>query len=200
MAKKLMILLALFWFVASPAWAADWVCYEGYQIEQPAPLFAADEFSEEGAATSSSMIYYDIMPMADYQEFEDGMPSATYMDWAAGFLNKVHFDENYVFARTGQYQYIMAIGDFGSSFSGSARVHILELARSGIDYSYSMIEDDFFSLSVGSSLVYPSIDGYPSLPGYDRTADILFVSSIVIMALLGLWIARLVFSPLLGWR
>lgn len=200
MAKKLMILLALFWFVASPAWAADWVCYEGYQIEQPAPLFAADEVSEEGAATSSSEIYYDIMPIANYPEYEDGMPSATYVDWAAGYLNKVGLEENYVFARTGQYQYIMAIGDFDSSFSGSATVYVLNLAHTGYDYSYVVLEDDSFSLSAGSSLVYSSLDGYPSLPGYDRTADILFVSSIVIMALLGLWIARLVFSPLLGWR
>lgn len=200
MAKKLMILLALFWFVASPAWAADWVCYEGYQIEQPAPLFAADEVSEEGAATSSSEIYYDIMLMANYPEYEDGMPSATYVDWAAGYLNKVGLEENYVFARTGQYQYIMAIGDFDSSFSGSATVYVLNLAHTGYDYSYVVLEDDSFSLSAGSSLVYSSLDGYPSLPGYDRTADILFVSSIVIMALLGLWIARLVFSPLLGWR
>lgn len=199
MAKKLIVLVALFWFVASPAWAMDWVCFEGYQIEEPAPLFAADEVSEEGAATSS-MIYYDIMPLADYQDYEDGMPSATYIDWAAGYLNKVGINENYVFARTGQYQYIMAIGDFDESFSGSARVYILELARSGYDYSYSMIEDDSFRLYPGSSLVYSSFDGYPSLPGYDRTADILLVSSIVIMALFGLWIARLVFSPLLGWR
>lgn len=200
MAKKLIILVALFWFVASPAWAADWVCFEGYQLEEPAPLFAADEVSEEGAASTSSMIYYDIMPLANYQDYEDGMPAATYIDWAAGYLNKVGINENYVFARTGQYQYIMAVGDFDSSFSGSARVYVLELARSGIDYSYSVIEDDSFRLYPGTSLVYSSLDGYPSLSGYDRSADILFVSSIVIMALLGLWIARLVFSPLLGWR
>ncbi len=200
MAKRLIVLLALFWFVASPAWATDWVCFEGYQIEEPAPLFASDEVSEEGAATSSSGIYYDIMPMSDYTDYEDGMPSATYVDWASGFLNKVGVNENYVFARTGQYQYIMAIGDFDSSFSGSARVYVLELARSGVDYSYKMIEDDAFSLSIGNTLVYSSVEGFPSLPGYDRTADILFVTSIVIMALLGLWIARLVFSPLLGWR
>ena len=205
MAKKLILLcLVLFLLGCSPAYATEWVCYEGYQIEEEeqnvAPASALPDGSDEGATTDSFLIYDFIQPYTNYPTYEDGYPAEQYVEWAARYLNKIHPGQKYVFARTGQYQYIMAVGDFSDSFVGSATVYVLNLARSGYDYSYVIVDDSNFSLNVGSSLVYSSVDGWPSLPGYDRSVDLLLLSALVIVCLLGCLAARLVFSPLLGWR
>lgn len=201
MAKRLVLIVGFWLLLFAPAWADEWVCYEGYQIEEE--NVAAEGDQPEGldeAATSTSQIYFDITPFTNYPTYEDGFPADQYVLWASRYLNKVGLMEHYVFARTGQYQYIMAIGDIDSAFTGSATVYVLNLARSGYDYSYLVYEDSSFSLTRGQALVYSSYDGFPSLPGYDRSVDLLFLSSLVIMCGLGVWLARLVFSPLLGWR
>lgn len=201
MAKRLVLIVGFWLLLFAPAWADEWVCYEGYQIEEE--NVAAEGDQPEGldeAATSTSQIYFDITPFTNYPTYEDGFPADQYVLWASRYLNKVGLMEHYVFARTGQYQYIMAIGDIDSAFTGSATVYVLNLARSGYDYSYLVYEDSSFFLTRGQALVYSSYDGFPSLPGYDRSVDLLFFSSLVIMCGLGVWLARLVFSPLLGWR
>lgn len=202
MAKRLVLIVGFWLLLFAPAWADEWVCYEGYQIEEE-ESGAAEGDQPEGldeAATSSSQIFFDITPFTNYPTYEDGYPADQYVLWASRYLNKVGLMENYVFARTGQYQYIMAIGDIDSTFTGSATVYVLNLARSGYDYSYVVYEDSSFLLTRGQALVYSSYDGFPSLPGYDRSVDLLFLSSLLIMCSLGVWLARLVFSPLLGWR
>lgn len=202
MAKRL-VLIVFFWLLLFvPAWADEWVCYEGYQIEEEENVAAEGDQPEglDEAATSTSQIYFDITPFTNYPTYEDGFPADQYVLWASRYLNKVGLMEHYVFARTGQYQYVMAIGDFDSTFTGSATVYVLNLARSGYDYSYLVYEDSSFSLTRGQALVYSSHDGFPSLPGYDRSVDLLFLSSVLIMCGLGVWLARLAFSPLLGWR
>ncbi len=205
MAKKLILVVALLLLSCSPAYAMEWVCFEGYQVEDEeeqnvAPASAIAEGSDEGATTDSYLFFEMIQPYINYPIYEDGYPAEQYVEWASRYLNKIVPGQKYVFARTGQYQYIMAVGDFSDSFVGSATVYVLNLARSGYDYSYLVVDDSSFSLNVGNSLVYSSVDGWPSLPGYDRTSDLLLLSALVILSLLGLWVARLVFSPLLGWR
>lgn len=205
MAKKLILVFFLIFLSCSPAYAMEWVCFEGYQVEDEeeqnvAPTSAIAEGSDEGATTDSYLFFEMIQPYTNYPTYEDGYPAEQYVEWASRYLNKIVPGQKYVFARTGQYQYIMAVGDFSDSFVGSATVYVLNLARSGYDYSYLVVDDSSFSLNVGSSLVYSSVDGWPSLPGYDRTSDLLLLSALVILSLLGLWVARLVFSPLLGWR
>lgn len=209
MAKKLILVVCLWFVLCSPALAVDFVCFEGYQIEEEeeiASFPAAAEGSGEDATTDSVIFYefydnYSISPLSsNYPTYEDGMISSTYMDWAKGYLSIVGPTDNYVFARTGQYQYIMAVGDFDGSFSGVADVYILNLARYGYDYSYTVMREEPFSLSVGSSLVYSSVSGYPNLSGPDRSADLVLISAVVILAIMGLWLARIAFSPLLGWR
>ena len=202
MAKRIALIFVFWLSLFAPAWADEWVCYEGYQIEEE-ESGAAEGDQPEGlgeAATSSSQIFFDITPFTNYPTYEDGYPADQYVLWASRFLNKVRLGQSYVFARTGQHQYIMAIGDIDSSFTGSATVYVLNLAHSGYDYSYVVYEDSSFSLIRGTSLVYSSYDGYPSLPGYDRSVDLYVISAVVIFGLLGVWLARLVFSPLLGWR
>lgn len=203
MAKRIVLVIGFWLLLFAPAWADEWVCYEGYQIEEE-ESGAAEGDQPEGlgeAATSSSQLFFDmIQPYTNYPTYEDGYPADQYVLWASRYLNKVRLGQSYVFARTGQYQYIMAIGDIDSSFTGSATVYVLNLARSGYDYSYVVYEDSSFSLIRGTSLVYSSYDGYPSLPGYDRSVDLYVISAVVILGLIGLWLGRLVFSPLLGWR
>ena len=209
MAKRLILVVSLWVLLCSPALAVDFVCFTGYQIDEEeveASSPAMAEGSGEDATTDSIIIYeyydnYSISPLSsNYPSYTDGMISSSYIDWAKGYLSTVSTTENYVFARTGQYQYIMAVGDFDGGFAGVADVYILNLARSGYDYSYSVLYEEPFTLSVGSSLVYSSVPGYPNLSGADRSADLLVVSAVVILGLIGLWLARLVFSPLLGWR
>lgn len=202
MAKRLVLIVSFWLLLFAPAWADEWVCYEGYQVEEEENVAAEGDQPEglDEAATSASQIYFDITPFTNYPTYEDGYPAEQYVEWASRYLNKIGLMENYVFARTGQYQYIMAIGDIDSTFTGSATVYVLNLARSGYDYSYLVYEDSSFSLTRGQALVYSSYDGFPSLPGYDRSVDLLFLSSLVIMCGLGVWLARLVFSPLIGWR
>ena len=203
MAKRIVLIFGFWLLLFAPAWADEWVCYEGYQVEEE-ESGAAEGDQPEGldeAATTDSFLFFEmIQPYTNYPTYEDGYPAEQYVEWASCYLNKISPGENYVFARTGQYQYIMAVGDFNDSFNGSATVYILNLARSGYDYSYVTLEDSNFSLNVGSTLVYSSFDGWPSLPGYNRSADLLVVSAVVILGIIGFWLARLVFSPLLGWR
>lgn len=202
MAKRLIVCLLVWFAVCLPVWADEWVCYEGYQIEEEASAPNALPNGSEGAdATTDSFLIYDmIQPYTNYPTYEDGYPADQYVLWASRYLNKVKFNQNYVFARTGQYQYIMAVGDIDSTFTGRATVYVLNLARSGYDYSYLVYEDSSFSLSRGQALVYSSYDGFPSLPGYDRSLDITIIIGFLFLAGLGVWLARLVFSPLIGWR
>lgn len=118
MAKKLILVVCLWFVLCSPALAVDFVCFEGYQIEEEeeiASFTAAAEGSGEDATTDSIIFYeffdnYSISPLSsNYPTYEDGMISSTYMDWAKGYLSVVGPADNYVFARTGQYQYIMAV-------------------------------------------------------------------------------------------
>ena len=72
MAKKLILLcLVLFLLGCSPAYATEWVCYEGYQIEEEeqnvASASALPDGSDEGA--KSKNIFYAIHAVLQEKTF-----------------------------------------------------------------------------------------------------------------------------------
>lgn len=204
MAKKLIFFVFfLFCFVCSPAYAWDVYVGEDVPVNDSFQLVAPDGSVANGStegATTESILGYEIMPMSNYTQYIDGFPSSSYIDWAKGFLPYVKPTEDYVFARTGQYQYIMAIGDFENGFSGSATVHVLNLAQYNNQYSYIIYDDENFVLNVGQGLVYSSVAPYPTLTAEDFSGSLLFLGAFIICFLFVSWIASHAFMSLFEFR
>ena len=89
-----------------------------------------------------------------------------------GLAGKVSPVEDYVYARTGDYQYVFAWGDLslsGTDFSGSVDYAVYE--RTGnynSSYTYTVYHDDAFSLHAGNYFVYSSLGNYPLIGGNDN--------------------------------
>lgn len=205
MAKKLiLVFFCIFWLCPVIAMADDYVVYQGeefveFESEDVAPADSVDLWSADaGATTTSSYVYFEPfepMPAATYPVLDDGMISNTYLDWARGMLVYLIPGQDYVFARTGQYQYIFAIGDFKDGFKGFANVYQLNLARSGSTYSYVHVVDSNFNLTVSNRLVYASVAPYPSLTGTDFSFAIFYLSAFVICLIFVFWLVRHAFMP-----
>lgn len=182
MAKiKFLIVFTLLISVCCPAFASSvWV--EGFTEEETAVIspalttYAGDDTAEPVAYSLTSTVY------------DDGFISSTYLDMAKGLISRVPFGKDYVFARTGQYQYIFAIGDFESGFSDSqADIYQLDLANNWNDSYYSYMNYvDSFTLSTNGGMVYSNLAPYPDLKGSDFSYEILFGISFA-FCLLGIW-------------
>lgn len=67
MAKRLILVVGFWLLLFAPALADEWVCFEGYQIEEDvAPASAMAEGSDEGATTDSFLFFEMIQPYTNY--------------------------------------------------------------------------------------------------------------------------------------
>lgn len=183
MIKKILLSVCLMMCLACPAWAQSYSVYseqslEAVQIDSQEiliPLQPSATSDDGGGAAVLSDEAQTIAVNSIYTVYDSGLPSSTYLDWAQNLVKRVPIGKDYVFARTGQYQYIFAYGDFSDGFSGSATVWQLNLPVSYSSDSYSMISfvDNAFSFSPGQGIVYSSLSDYPSLTT-DYTREILF--------------------------
>lgn len=132
-----------------------------------------------------------------YTVYDSGLPSSNYLDWATGLVKEVPFGKDYVFARTGQYQYMFAYGDFSDDFSGTATVYILQLSNNyNSSYSFYSLVDNSFSFIPGHGVVYSSLPDYPSLLGADYSRTILFSFILFCWSLVVLYLAKFAFESL----
>lgn len=179
---KIIVLTLCFLLIAFPAFGASvWV--EPVEVEQPVMILTPEVATLSGEESSGGAVAYALTSTV----YDDGMISNTYLEWARGLLPYVPFGKDYVFARTGQYQYIFAVGDFSEGFSDSqAEIYQLDLS-SGYNDTYSYMNYvDSFRLSVNGGLVYSNVAPYPTLKGGDFSYEILFGISFA-FALFGIW-------------
>lgn len=152
--------------------------------EETVTLYANSAESADGESVTSSS--GDITVYSSSVVYDEGTISTTYLEIARGLVKYVPFGEDYVFARTGQYEYIFAVGDFSQGFSGSAEVWKIVTGGYNSNYSFIHYTDSSFSLSVGSGLIYSSVSPYPSLEGVNFSHALLFVSAFC-LCMFGVW-------------
>lgn len=152
--------------------------------EQTVTLYAEPAESADGESVTAAS--NDITVYSSSVVYDEGTISTTYLEIARGLVKYVPFGQDYVFARTGQYEYLFAVGDFSEGFSGSAEVWKITVGSYSSNYTFNYYTDSSFSLSVGSGLIYSSVSPYPSLEGSDYSYAILFVSSFA-LCLFGVW-------------
>lgn len=133
--------------------------------------FSSYIFAEEPTSGSTAVVETDVDPrdeasvMSTYQGY-DGSISSTYSDYFKGIILK-NITDDYVVARTSQYEYILAYGDlsYTSYFSGSANTVIINTNTYNTDFDISYGYDSSFILYPNNNMIYSSLGNYPSLIG-----------------------------------
>jgi hypothetical protein len=224
-AQKLIVCLIFFMMVPSAALADVYQVYKGGMLydeqesiaaddgeqgsgdSEPVYMVVAGDGSDSGAApepattTDSAISFSQNSTRAIYPVYDDGFISSTYLDWAKGMLERVPVNADYVFARTGQYEYIFACGQLSDTFNSEGNlieVYSLNIGRSGSAYTYTHFTDSSFSLQVGGGLVYSSIAPYPTLTGSDFSYQFNFLIPFVLCVGFGIWLFSHLFECLRG--
>lgn len=152
--------------------------------EQTVTLYAEPAESADGESVTVSS--NDITVYSSSVVYDEGTISTTYLEIARGLIKYVPFGQDYVFARTGQYEYLFAVGDFEEGFSGSAEIWKITTGNYSSNYTFTHYTDSSFSLSVGSGLIYSSVSPYPSLEGVNFSYALVFVSAFA-LCMFGVW-------------
>lgn len=99
----------------------------------------------------------------------DGTPSSTYITYFRDMLTKFSFASDYVCFRSGQYEYLLVIGDLTKSdnrIHADGEVDICEIStNSGYNATYSMSfrSESNFYVDCGDEIVYSNLGNYPTL-------------------------------------
>ena len=196
------LLVTLICFISSSAHATEYTVYtdslidtdvlDSVVVEQSTAL-SVDSEGPDGESAGTPVSVTNTI----YTVYDSGLPSSQYLDWASGLVKNVPFNQDYVFFRSGQYQYIFATGDYSSGFSAPSTVYVLHLAENyNGSYEFYSMSDSAFSLNVGQGLIYSSVNDYPSLLGADYSRSILFAFILFCWSLLTLWLAKFAFESL----
>ena len=102
----------------------------------------------------------------------DGTISTTYITIFRDIAAKLPLTSDYVFFRSGQYEYILVAGDLeysGSMFTGSDLTQYIVKTNSNYNNSYEFgtATLNSFSLAPGGALVYSNLGSFPDL--YQRS-------------------------------
>lgn len=102
----------------------------------------------------------------------EGNISTTYITIFRDIAAKLPMGTDYVFFRSGQYEYLLVAGDLtwsGSMFTGSNVTQYILTNNSNYNstYEFGTVSLDSFSLATGSALVYSNLGDFPDL--YERT-------------------------------
>lgn len=199
------LLVTLICFISSSAHATEYTVYtdslidtdvlDSVIVEQYSAPLSIDR--ADGTDGESAEMPVPAVSNTIYTVYDSGLPSSQYLDWASGLVKNVPFNQDYVFFRSGQYQYIFATGDYSSGFSAPSTVYVLHLAENyNGSYEFYSMSDSAFSLHVGQGLIYSSVTDYPSLLGADYSRSILFAFILFCWSLLALWLAKFAFESL----
>lgn len=153
--------------------------------EHTVTLYADQAESADGESVTNPSDR-DITVYSSSVVYDQGTISTTYVEIARGLVKYVPFGKDYVFARTGQYEYIFAVGDFEQGFSGSAEIWKIVVGGYNTNYSFTHSTDSSFSLSVGNGMIYSSVAPYPSLEGVNFSYALVFISAFV-LCMFGVW-------------
>lgn len=105
---------------------------------------------------------------ASAAEVYDGTISTTYITIFRDIVSNVELGDQYVFYRSGQYEYTMIAGDItydGTTFAADEATSYVLTTSSNYNstYEYSVGSVSSWTLSPGTALVYSSLGDYPSL-------------------------------------
>lgn len=133
---------------------------------------------------------------ASYEPY-DGNMSSTYVTIFRDIVGKIPLTEDYVFFRSGQYEYMLISGDLeytGGSFTGQAVTvyRIVTDTAYNSRYSYFQTEETNFSLAPGSGLVYSNLGHYPDL--IDRGSFYSFASVLLLLVCVCMSLIRSIFN------
>lgn len=126
--------------------------------------------------------------------YTEGNISTTYVTYFQDILGKVSPLKDYVFFRSGQYEYTMVVGDLELSsgvFISSQPCEVYTIystTSSGYNqtYSFGSTIENTYSLRVADSLVYSNLGDYPDLierGDYLETAVLLLILVALCMSL-----------------
>lgn len=99
----------------------------------------------------------------------DGTPSNTYITYFRDMLTKFSASSDYVAFRSGQYEYMLVIGDLddtGAAIRATGTVDICTISTNsnyGASYAMSFRTEDGFFLDPGDEIIYSNLGSYPSL-------------------------------------
>lgn len=99
----------------------------------------------------------------------DGNMSTTYITYFRDIVNNLSLKDDYVCFRSGQNEYILAVGDleYQDGFIGSANeVEIYRIATEGnynSTYTYSVTTADSLAVYTGDEILYSNLGNYPNL-------------------------------------
>lgn len=139
---------------------------------------------------------------AEYNVYA-GNISGTYADYARDLMGSVGLEDSYLFFRSGQYEYVLLVGDLtyenGVFTAPSAMEYkILTGANYGSDYSYSVTEVSDVSLSPGSAMVYSDLGNYPELRDPSQLLELV---QVFLLAMYGvMFLVHCIFSFILRRR
>lgn len=127
----------------------------------------------------------------------DGNISTTYVTFFRDMASKLPMGTDYVFFRSGQYEYCMVAGDLtwdGSMFTGSDLTQYLLVYNSSYNstYQFGTTALDTFSLATGGALVYSNLGNFPDL--YERSDNIMGTLLFMMAVLTVMMIIRPIFS------
>lgn len=125
----------------------------------------------------------------------DGTPSNTYIQYFRDIISGIGFDQHYVALRSGQYEYVLAVGDiqYGNDIFTSAEtveLHTITLS-SGYNSStvYSYREIDSLYISTNNQIIYSDLGHFPQL--VERGAKYeMFTAVLLCTSLLGVVVGR----------
>lgn len=103
-----------------------------------------------------------------YTVYDEGNISSTYTTIFRDLMPQKGINEDYLFFRSGQYEYVMLIGELefrDDVFLGDTATEYKIVTNSGYnaDYTYTVQEVTDVSLVPGTSLVYSNLGQYPEL-------------------------------------
>lgn len=107
-----------------------------------------------------------VVVKSTYQGYE-GSISSTYTEYFKGILAK-HPLKDYVIARTGQYEYICAVGNISynnSQFTGSGNIDVCRIYTYTYNSNFSIefLKDNNFILYPNNNMIYSNLGDYPTL-------------------------------------
>lgn len=122
--------------------------------------------------------------------YDEGNISSTYTTIFQDILDGLNPLDDYVFYRSGNYEYRMYVGDLDVSdslFVGQdLDMYILKYSQSGYSstpYTYEKSDGQSIYLDVGTNLVYSNLGGYPSLV---ERGDFIGLSQIILLFIVAL--------------
>lgn len=123
---------------------------------------------------------------ADLNVYEEGGIGTTYTTYFQDILDGYTVPQDYVYFRSGQYQYYLVVGDLelnGSTFTADEYDYYLITSSSGYGQNYLTLNSGSSTdlvLDVGEHLVYSNLGHFPVLIERGETYDFAILTVLVI--------------------